>query len=162
MDIEDEMADNTEIVEKQESEITTPVINQEVDQTKAFAKRLKESTEKARIEERENIAKSFGYESWSEYLDAQTNNKILDKGLDPEAIKPMIKELIQNDPDYLDAMAIKKEKENLEKEFFAQTAIKDLNEKFGTKYASVNDLDEETITMWNKGISLEKAYAANN
>ena len=81
MVIEDEMADNTDIVKEQETEITMPMINQEVDQTKAFAKRLKESTEKARIEveERKNIANSFGYESWSEYLDAQTNNKLLDK-----------------------------------------------------------------------------------
>lgn len=74
----------------------------------------------------------------------------------------MIKDLIYNDPDYLDAMNYKKEKEILEKEIFASNAIKALNDKFGTTFASVNELDEETVNMWNAGINLEKAYAANN
>lgn len=62
--LEDEMADNAEVIEEtQETETTSPVVEPVVDQTKAFAKRLKEFTEKARSEERENIAKSFGYEN---------------------------------------------------------------------------------------------------
>lgn len=153
---DEELADN--LVEEQ---ATSPV-EKPVDQTKAFATRLKEATAKAREEEREEIAKSFGYTNWNEYKEAQTNNKLLDKGLDPESVRPVLKDLIQSDPDYIQAMQYKAEKEELEKEIFASNSIKDLNAKYGTDFKSVQDLDENTIKMWNMGIPLDSAYAANN
>ena len=163
-DIEEQAANVDETPTEEESveetQPTSPV--EPVDQTKAFAKRLKEETEKVRLAERENIAKSFGYNSWSEYTDAQTNNKLLDKGLDPDSVRPVLKDLIREDPDYQEAMKYKAEKEALEKELFATNSIKALNEKFGTAYSSVNELDPETVKMWNEGTPLEKAFAANN
>lgn len=162
-DIEEQAANVDETVEEEQETVeqpTSPV--EQVDQTKAFAKRLKEETEKVRLAERENIAKSFGYSSWSEYADAQTNNKLLDKGLDPDSVRPVLKDLIREDPDYQEAMKYKAEKEALEKELFATNSIKALNDKFGTAYSSVDDLDPETIKMWNEGTPLEKAFAANN
>lgn len=143
-----------------DSKPTSPV--EPVDQTKAFATRLKEEKAKARLEAREEIAKSFGYNSWSEYADAQTNNKLLDKGLDPDAVRPVLMDLIKENPDYQEAMKYKAEKEALEKELFATNSIKALNDKFGTAYSSVDELDPETIKLWNAGTPLEKAYAANN
>lgn len=150
----------TEIVDEEQS--TPPVETEPVDQTKAFAKRLREETEKVRQNERENIAKSFGYGSWQEYADAQTNNKLLNEGLDPETVRPVIQDLIKNDPEYIEAMKFKAEKEALEKELFATNSIRELNAKFGTNFKSINDLDQETINDWNKGTPLEKAFAANN
>ena len=164
MFIEDEdieMADNVEeTTEEVEEQPASPA--ETVDQTKAFAKRLKEETEKARKKEREDIAHSFGYESWEAYATAQTDNKLLDKGLDPESVRPVIKDLIKNDPEYIEAMKYKQEKEELEKELFASNALQALNNKFGTTYKSINELDKETIDDWNKGTPLEKAFAANN
>lgn len=164
-DIEEQAANvDEEIVEEEtqqeESQPTSPV--EKVDQTKAFATRLKEEKAKAKLEAREEIAKSFGYNSWSEYADAQTNNKLLDKGLDPESVRPVLKDLIREDPDYQEAMKYKAEKEALEKELFATNSLKALNEKFGTAYSSVDELDPETIRLWNLGTPLETAYAANN
>lgn len=150
-----EMADNT-----LEEESTSPV--ETVDQTKAFAARLKEEKAKAKQEAREELAQSFGYESWEEYSEAQTNNQLLDRGLDPESVRPVLQDLIKNDPTYIEAMKYKEEKEALEKELFATNSIKALNDKFGTNYKSVNELDEQTIIDWNKGTPLEKAFAANN
>lgn len=157
----EEEADNVEQEQTQEVAQPTPPVEQ-VDQTKAFATRLKEEKAKAKEEAKEEIAQSFGYNSWKEYIDAQTNNKLMDNGLDPETIKPVIKDLIKNDPEYLEAMKYKEEKEELEKEIFASNSIKALNEKFGTHFKSINDLDENTIKDWNAGLSLEKAYTANN
>lgn len=151
---------STEDIPVEEPQPTSPV--EQVDQTKAFAKRLKEATEKAIKEERLNIAKSFGYESWQDYADAQTNNKLLDKGLDPDSVRPVLKDLIREDPEYQEAMRYKAEKEALEKELFATNSIKALNDTFGTAYSSIDELDPETIRMWNLGTPLEKAYAANN
>ena len=143
-----------------EQQPTSPV--EQVDQTKAFATRLKEEKAKAKQEAKEEIAHSFGYDSWQEYVDNQTNSKLLDKGLDPEAVRPVLKDLIKNDPEYIEAMKYKAEKEELEKELFAANSIQALNNKFGTNFKSVNELDKETIDDWNKGTPLEKAFAANN
>lgn len=163
-DIEEQAANVDEVSAEdapaEETQPTSPV--EQVDQTKAFATRLKEEKAKAKLEAREEIAKSFGYNSWSEYADAQTNNKLLDKGLDPESVRPVLKDLIREDPDYQEAMKYKAEKEALEKELFATNSLKALNEKFGTAYSSVDELDPETIRLWNLGTPLETAYAANN
>lgn len=162
MFIEDEeVADNIEEVTETE-EVVTEQSTSPVDQTKAFAARLKAEKAKAKQEAKEEIAKSFGYDSWQDYADAQTNNTLLDRGLDPDSVRPVLKDLIKNDPDYLEAMRYKAEKEELEKELFASNSLKALNDKFGTNFTSINELDEETINDWNKGTPLEKAFAANN
>ena len=151
---------NDVLAQQEEQQPTSPV--EKVDQTQAFAKRLKEEKAKARLEERQAIAESFGYNSWQEYADAQTNNKILDKGMDPDSVRDILKDLIYTNPEYVEAMKYKKEKEELEKEIFASNSIKKLNETYGTSYSSVNELDAETVRMWNEGTPLEKAFAANN
>lgn len=144
----------------EETQPTSPV--EPVDQTKAFATRLKEEKAKAKLEAREEIAQSFGYATWAEYAQAQTDNKLLDKGLDPDMVRSTMKDLIREDPEYIEAMRYKQEKEELEKELFATTSLKALNDKFGTNYKSIDELDKDTIDDWNKGTPLEKAFAANN
>lgn len=165
MFIEDEIeaADNVVDTAEQEESVeqpTSPVEN--VDQTKAFATRLKEEKAKAKLEAREEIAQSFGYSNWQEYADAQTNNKLLDNGLDPDAVRPVLKDLIKEDPDYVEAMRYKAEKEALEKEIFASNSIQELNNTFGTVFTSIDELDPETIKLWNQGTPLVNAFAANH
>ena len=159
-----EKADNIEEQEDfvEENEEETQQSTSPVDMTKAFATRLKEEKAKAKLEAREEIAQSFGYNSWQEYANAQTDTKLLDNGLDPELVRPALQEIIKNDPAYIEAMKYKQEKEELEKEMFAIASIQALNAKFGTNYKNVDELDKETIDDWNKGTPLEKAFAANN
>ena len=164
-EIIDEQAANveetsTEDTPVEEPQPTSPVDT--IDQTKAFAKRLKEATEKAIQEERLNIAKQFGHNSWQDYVDAQTNNKLLDRGLDPDSVRPVLKDLIKEDPEYQEAMRYKAEKEALEQELFATNSLKELNDTFGTTFTSVDELDPETVKLWNQGTPLKKAFAANN
>ena len=164
----EEQAANTEVqgdftdnsIDAPETQSTPPV--ETVDQTKAFAQRLKEEKAKAKLEARQEIAESFGYNSWQEYADAQTNNKILDKGMDPDAVKDILKDLIYTNPEYVEAMKYKQEKEELEKEIFASNSLKVLNDTYGTNYTSVDQLDKTTRDMWNAGTPLVNAYAANN
>ena len=163
MFIEDEIeaaANVDETVEETVEQPTSPV--EKVDQTKAFATRLKEEKAKAKLEAREEIAQSFGYNNWQEYVNAQTNNKLLDNGLDPDTVRPVLKDLIKEDPDYVEAMRYKAEKEALEKEIFASNSIQELNNTFGTAFKSVDELDPETIKLWNQGTPLVNAFAANN
>lgn len=155
VDVQDDV-----LAQQEEQQPTSPVETET--QTQAFARRLKEEKAKAKLEARQEIAESYGYASWQEYADAQTNNKILDKGMDPDSVRDILKDLIYTNPEYVEAMKYKQEKEELEKEIFASNSIKKLNETYGTNFKSVNDLDSATVDMWNKGMDLEKAYAANN
>lgn len=161
----DEQAANVDVqddvlAQQEEQQPTSPVDTET--QTQAFARRLKEEKSKAKLEARQEIAESFGYNSWQEYVDAQTNNKILDKGMDPDAVKDILKDLIYTNPEYVEAMKYKQEKEELEKEIFASNSIKQLNETYGTNYKSVDELDKQTIDAWNAGTPLVNAYAAYN
>ena len=160
----DEQAANTEVQNEpevqEETQSTSPVETET--QTQAFARRLKEEKAKAKLEARQEIAESYGYASWQEYADAQTNNKILDKGMDPDAVRDILKDLVYTNPEYVEAMKYKQEKEELEKEIFASNSLKQLNETYGTNFTSVGQLDSTTRDMWNAGIPLIKAYAANN
>ena len=65
------------------------------DPTKAYSERLKKDREKIRIEEREALAKEFGYDSYEKFRDAHVDNSLLDKGLDPDTVKPLINMLKQ-------------------------------------------------------------------
>jgi hypothetical protein len=161
----DEQAANVDVqndvlAQQEEQQPTSPVETET--QTQAFARRLKEEKSKAKLEARQEIAESFGYNSWQEYVDAQTNNKILDKGMDPDAVKDILKDLIYTNPEYVEAMKYKQEKEELEKEIFASNSLKLLNETYGTSYKSVDELDKQTIDAWNAGTPLVNAYAAYN
>lgn len=158
---DEEMADNVETSEGVETsdQTTSPVVD---NGAKAYSERLKKDRERIRLEERENLAKSFGYDSWDAYIDASTNNKLLDSGLDPESVRPVLKDLLKNDPEYIEAMKYKAEKEELEKQIFADTSLQTLNKKFGTNFKNVDELDAETVKLWNSGVPLVNAYAANN
>ena len=160
----DEQAANVDVqnepATQEEQQPTSPVETET--QTQAFARRLKEEKSKAKLEARQEIAESYGYASWQEYADAQTNNKILERGLDPDSVKDVLKDLIYNNPEYVEAMKYKQEKEELEKEIFASNSIKQLNETYGTNYSSVDQLDKQTVDAWNAGTPLVNAYAAYN
>ena len=134
--------------------------------TKAYSERLKKDREKIKeeleSEIRNNIAKEKGFESWKDFKEAELDDQFLGKGLDPEVVRPMVKDIIKNDPEYIEAMKYKKEKEELEAKIWASNELKKLNDKFSLKIKDISELDEETIKSWNNGLSLDKAYAANH
>ena len=149
-------------VETAESTEQTASPTEKVTETQVFAKRLKEATEKARADEREQIAHSYGYDSWAEYNKAQTDHKLLDNGLDPETVRPVLQDLIKNDPDYLEGMRYREEKIKQEANIWANQELQRLNSKLGLNIASVDDLDPATVKLWNNGMPLEKAYVSEH
>ena len=108
------------------------------------------------------LLESFGYSSWEEYVSAQTDSKLLDSGLEPETVKPLLKDLLKNDPEYKEAMKFKQEKEELEQKIWAKSELDTLNTKFGTSYSDVSELGENVVKLWNSGLTLDKAFAAEN
>lgn len=144
-------------------EVTTPpVVKEEVDVTKIVAKRISEEREKIRKETLDEQAQSLGFANHDELVESMRKDKLEKHGLDPKEIAPLITDLIKTDPQYQEALKYKKEKEALEKELWAKQEIDSLNRKYGTTFAKVEDLAPEVIKLWNNGLPLDKAYAAEN
>lgn len=129
-----------------------------IEQTKAFAKRLKESTDKARNEEREAIAKSFGYDSYDAMMKQRQSQLIKDKGYDPEELSPVVEELVKQ---RMDSDPRMKELEDLRKRSLAEYGKQELAEitkLTGGQITRLEQLPREVIDLWQKKGSLKKAY----
>lgn len=129
-----------------------------VEQTKAFAKRLRESTDKARNEEREAIAKEFGFDSYAAMIKSKEDRLIKDKGYDPDEVSPMIDELVKQ---RIDADPRMKELEDLRKQNvkeFARRELAEINELTGGKITRLEQLPREVIDRWREKGSLKSAY----
>lgn len=129
-----------------------------VEQTKAFAKRLRESTDKARNEEREAIAKSFGYASY-EAMQAERQKKLIeDKGLDPADVSPIVDELVKQRINEDPRM---KELENFRKQSlaeFGKRELAEINKLTGGRITRFDQLPKAVIDSWTKKGSLVAAY----
>lgn len=129
-----------------------------VEQTKAFAHRLKESTEKARREEREAIAKSLGYDSYDDMIKNREKDFIKDKGYDPEELSPVLDELLKNRIDNDPRM---KELEDLRKQNVAEYAKRELAEITkitGGQITRLDQLSKDVLDAWKTKGSLKKAF----
>lgn len=156
------MENLNEAAKVDENQSVSPTETESVSETQRVAKRIKEAKEEARKQALEDMATEMGYENYANFMEAQTNNKLIEKGLDPEAIKPVMEEFFKNSPEYKEALKYKQEKEELEKKIWAQSELERLNTEMGTLFKDISELDEKTIEFWNKGLALEEAYAAAN
>lgn len=129
-------------------------------ETQAFARRLRESTEKARQEEREAIAKQLGKSSFEELMRERETKAFEEKGLDPEAAKEvfdkMYEERIQADHRFkeLDEYRAAKAKE------WGENQMKELSKLTGGKITKMDQLDEATLARGQKEGSFVSAYMA--
>lgn len=131
---------------------------EDVSKTKAFAHRLKESTEKARREERETIAKSLGFESYDAMIKSRENKILEDKGLDPEQVAPVVEELVQK---RLNEDPRMRELEELRKQQIAEFAKKEMakiTELTDGEITEMSQLSPETIEVWRKTGNLQQAF----
>lgn len=129
-----------------------------IDNTKAFAKRLKESTEKARNEEREAIAKQFGFESFAEMQKSKETKAIEEKGLNPEDVSPLVEKLVS---DRIESDPRMKELESYRKQQikeFAKKELAEISELTNGKVTNLDQLSKEVKDLWAKKGSLKAAY----
>lgn len=130
----------------------------EVDKTKAFAKRLKESTEKVRNEERETIAKSLGYASYEELQKSREKQILEDNGLDPtqasEAIDKLVKQRIEEDPRIKELDELRKQRV---KEF-GEKELAEISKLTNGEITQFSQLSKDVIDLWTKKGSLKSAF----
>lgn len=129
-----------------------------VDQTKAFAKRLKESTDKARNEEREAIAKELGFNSYEELQKSRERKVYEDKGLDPDEVSPIVEELVKkrldSDPRMQELAAFKAK----QVEEFGKKELAEITKLTGGEITTLEQLPRDVIDLWKKKGSLKAAY----
>lgn len=130
----------------------------DVGTTKAFANRLKESTEKARKEERESIAKSFGYNSYDEMIKARERQAYESKGLDPDEVSPiveqLVKERLESDPRMQELASFRRQQVAA----FGKRELAEISELTGGKVTSINQLPKRVLELWQEEGSLVDAY----
>ena len=140
------------------SDASTQKQDEPVNETKAFAHRLKEATNKARNEERESIAKSLGYESYADMQKKREAEMLEEKGLDPEDVSPIVEQLVQKrlaeDPRLQELGAYKQERMNE----WAKKELTELNELTGGKISKLEDVPNDVIELWKTKGSLKGAY----
>ena len=133
---------------------------------KEYSERLNKEREKFKAEGKEEarteMAKTLGHESFDDLLSELTDRKLIDEGYEPDKVKSIVEDLIYKHPKYKELETYKLEREKQEAENWAKQQLGSLNHEFGTKYNSIDDLDEETISLFNKGVDLKKAFIANN
>lgn len=164
-ELEELFSDDIQSESQQAKEETNPqqdakeeTVSTEIDKTKAFAKRLKESTDKARHEEREEIAKSLGYTSYDELIKSRENKVLEDKGLDPtqasEAIDELVKQRLESDPRIKELEEFRKQRV---KEF-GEKELAEISKLTNGEITKFNQLSKEVIDLWTKKGSLKAAY----
>ena len=148
----------TSVTEEAATDTGTGEGDSSVTNTKAFSRRLKESTEKARREEREAIAKSLGYESYDALCQARERQRYSDRGLDADEVAPIVNEIVEerlkNDPrmEELSRLRAKQIEE------FGRQELAEITRLTGGKITSLAQLPREVIDLWKKKGSLKSAY----
>lgn len=153
---------DTDLPESQTEQPEKPAVEaddgKKIDNHEAFAKRLKERTEKAVLEERENIAKTMGYGSYDEMLKERQKKELEDNGLDAEQASPIIdklvKERLDNDPRMIELEELRK-KQVLE---YGKKELAELTKLTNGEISKLEDVPKDVIELWKTKGSLKAAY----
>lgn len=130
----------------------------DVSQTKAFAKRLKESTDKVRVEEREAIAKSLGYNSYEELQKSNERKTYESHGLDPDEVAPIVDEMVEQ------RLASDPRMKELERfrakqvEEFGKKELAEITKLTNGEITKFEQLPKEVVDLWKQKGSLKAAY----
>lgn len=150
--------DTTDVQDGNNGTVTENDKSNNVENTKAFATRLRESTDKARREEREAIAKSFGYDSYDAMIKARERQTYESKGLDPDEISPIVEELVkqrlESDP-RMQELAGYRKRQIAE---FGRQQLAEITELTGGKITKFEQLSKDVLEHWQREGSLVDAY----
>lgn len=128
--------------------------------TKNMTKRINEVRRKTELEVQDRVAKQAGYESYEDMMKATERKIVEDHGYDPDEINKMLEPLIEKrlstDPRFKKLEEI----ENREKDEYLAKQLAAINKISDVKYKSVNDLPQETIDLFAKGVDLKQAFYA--
>lgn len=128
------------------------------DMTETMRKRIN----KVKSSTKDAVAKELGYASYEEMSKANEKRLLSEAGLDEPEIEAVVEKLLQKR--LSDDPRLKKleEYEEQEKLRFVSSQLGEVNKLFGTSYKSVEQLPEDTLSLWEKTGNLKQAYLATN
>lgn len=130
----------------------------DVTETQAFAHRLKEATQKARSEERDNIAKELGYESYAAMQKAREKSMLEERGLDPDDVAPVVDKLVekrlQEDPRFQELDKFREQR----MQEWAKSEVAELSQLTGGRISKLEQVPKNVIELWKQKGSLKAAY----
>lgn len=128
--------------------------------TKNMTKRINEVRRKTELEVQDRVAKQAGYASYEDMMKATERKIVEDQGYDPDEInkllEPLIEKRLSNDPRFKKLEEI----ESREKDAYLSQQLAAINKISDVKYKSVNDLPNETLNLFAKGVDLKQAFYA--
>lgn len=133
---------------------TKPVGKPNVDNTKAFAARLKEETTKVR----EQVAKEAGYNSYAEMVKAKEAKLLADKGLNPEDVSPVIEELVKTRLDQDPRMKELEEFRKQKVQEFAKRELAEITKLTNGEITTLEQLPKEVVELWKTTGSLKSSF----
>lgn len=149
---------NEETAHSEESAGNQDKGDEKIEQTKAFAKRLRESTDKARNEEREAIAKQMGFESYEAMMKTREDKIYENHGVDREQIGTLVDEIYEerrkNDPAFQELDELRKMKQ-LE---FGKKELAEITKLTNGEITSFSQLPKDVLELWAKEGSLKSAF----
>lgn len=133
-----------------------------VETTKAFAARLAQEKAKVIKAEREKIAKENGYATYDEFVNATVQAKIRQETVydpdDPDFNKVVNIVREKGDPEKAILLAEVESYRQAEAERWAAEQVKAIEDTFGVKIKSLDDLDDAVRNKISKGIDPVDAY----
>lgn len=137
---------------------TTTSVEDTVETTKAFARRLSERTSKAVAEEREAIAHKLGYQSYDDMMKTTENRRLEDSGLDPAIAAPVINQLVEERLKNMPQMQELAELRALKVQEYGKQQLAEITKLTDGKITKLDQLPKEVIDIWKQTGDLKKAY----
>ena len=158
-ELEDLFSDDIEQETPPANDDTNPnPSDKDVSQTKAFAKRLAEEKAKVVNEERENIAKSLGYNSYDELQKERELKLYKEKGLDHEEIAPLVDELVKQKLDSDPRMKELEQFKARQVEEFGKKELAEITKLTDGEITKLEQVPRDVLDLWKKKGSLKAAY----
>ena len=155
MDIDDLFKDE-ELSQAQETSTETGEKPEE-QMSEKVTKRINKVKADTERETRDKVAKELGYENYAAMQKEKRDQTIRDNGYNPEDINKLIDEAISKDPRIIKLA----EYEERDKQAYIDNQLTEINKATGQNL-KMEDLSQDVLDLWSKGIDLEKAYYAIN
>lgn len=147
---EGKTADTTKSDEEKQKEL-----EDKVETTSAFSRRLNERTTKAVNSERESIAKMMGYESYEAMTKAAQDKLFVDNGINPEAGRKVLDKMTETSK-----LSDAKYQKFLESEVEENTKreLGELSKLLGQQVTSLSQVPKDVIDDWATSGNLKASY----
>ncbi len=128
--------------------------------TEAMTKRINKVKQNTTRETEDRIAKSLGYADYAEMTKSQDRKLIEEAGYDPEDSEEVINKLVEKRLSQDPRLKRLEEIEERERTSFVKVQLDEISKLTGQNLKSLDQVDKDTLALWEKTGNLKQAYLA--